>query len=54
MFLVSGAGKATIVRDVLEDPPDVQKHPSSGVQPKDGTVTWLLDTAAASKLPPGS
>jgi 6-phosphogluconolactonase len=52
MFLVSGAGKATIVRDVLEGPCDVQKHPSCGVRPKDGIVTWLLDTAAASNLNP--
>jgi 6-phosphogluconolactonase len=50
MFLVGGAGKATIVRDVLEQPCDVQKHPACGVRPKDGTITWLLDEAAASKL----
>lgn len=50
MFLVSGAGKATIVREVLEGNCDVQQHPSRGVRPKNGIVTWLLDTAAASKL----
>jgi 6-phosphogluconolactonase len=52
MFLVSGAGKATIVREVLEGTCDVQQHPSRGVRPKDGIVTWLLDNAAASKLTP--
>ncbi len=50
MFLVSGAAKATIVHDVLDNPPDAHKHPSSGVQPKTGKLIWLLDEPAASML----
>jgi 6-phosphogluconolactonase len=50
MFLVSGAAKATIVHEVLDAPPDVHKHPASGVRPTDGKLTWLLDVPAASLL----
>jgi 6-phosphogluconolactonase len=50
MFLVSGAAKATIVHEVLDNPPDVYKHPSSGVQPNHGKLIWLLDEPAASSL----
>ena len=50
MFLVSGPAKATIVHQVLDEPPDVQKHPSSGVQPASGKLTWMLDEPAAKLL----
>ncbi|HTQ38995.1 MAG TPA: 6-phosphogluconolactonase [Pirellulales bacterium] len=52
MFLVSGAGKASIVQEVLEGPPDVHKHPACGVQPIPGKLTWLLDEPAAKLLTP--
>jgi 6-phosphogluconolactonase len=50
MFFVSGAGKAEMVHEVLDDPPDRHKHPSSGVQPTNGKLIWLLDASAASLL----
>lgn len=50
MFLVSGAAKATIVHEVLDARPNVHLHPSSGVQPTDGKLTWLLDVPAAGLL----
>jgi 6-phosphogluconolactonase len=50
MFLVSGSGKATIVADVLEGGKTKEEHPALGVQPVPGTLTWLLDNAAAAKL----
>ena len=55
-FLVSGEAKAGIVREVLEGGRPREVHPSAGVQPADGAVTWLLDEAAASRLskPPAS
>jgi 6-phosphogluconolactonase len=49
MFLVSGPAKATIVHEVLDNPPDLHKHPSSGVLPS-GKLVWLLDEPAASQL----
>lgn len=48
MFMVSGADKADMVREVLEGrhtPP----YPAQIVEPQD-TLLWLLDEAAASKL----
>ncbi len=50
LFLVGGAEKADAVQQVLEGPYDPAEYPSQGVQTPDGTVTFLLDTAAASKL----
>jgi 6-phosphogluconolactonase len=48
MFLVSGADKAHIVREVLET--ENAKLPSQKVRPADGGLLWLLDRAAASTL----
>ncbi len=49
-FLVAGEAKAGIVQEVLEGHRRREAHPSEGVQPTDGTLTWLLDEAAASRL----
>jgi 6-phosphogluconolactonase len=50
LFLVGGAEKADAVQQVLEGPLDPAEYPSQGVQTPEGTVTFLLDAAAASKL----
>jgi 6-phosphogluconolactonase len=50
MFLVAGAGKAAVARDVLDGKADVAVHPASGVRPVNGKLIWLLDEAAASAL----
>lgn len=50
LFLVSGAEKAAAVRDTLEGPRDVDRHPAQVIAPARGTVLWLLDRAAASQL----
>jgi 6-phosphogluconolactonase len=47
MFLVSGESKAAALRDVLEGHADRRERPAAGVQPADGTVTWLVDRDAA-------
>jgi len=49
-FLVSGAGKAEVLRRVLFEfhHPDVL--PSQGVSPTSGDLRWLVDADAASKL----
>ena len=52
-FLVSGAAKADIVGEVIAGKRGREAHPSEGVQPSDGTVTWLLDHDAAAKLKGG-
>ncbi len=50
VFLVSGAKKAEIARDVIESDPNENDYPAANVMPTQGTLTWLLDREAASKL----
>jgi 6-phosphogluconolactonase len=45
MFLVSGADKANIVHEVLEN--ENANLPSQKVHPADGRLLWILDRAAA-------
>src|ERR1051326_4103920 len=44
LFLVSGAEKAGIVKEVLEGP---KKYPAQFVQPTQGQLLWMLDKDAA-------
>jgi 6-phosphogluconolactonase len=48
LFLVTGSTKAEIVQSVLEGP--AGRLPAQQVRPTAGGLTWLLDTAAASRL----
>jgi 6-phosphogluconolactonase len=48
VFLVSGAGKAEIVHQILEGPGE--ELPAQRVHPSDGRLVWLLDRAAAAGL----
>ncbi len=50
LFMVSGATKAEVLREVLEGPADPNRLPAQIIKPTDGTVEWLLDRAAASGL----
>ncbi len=50
LFLVSGAEKAQIVKEVLEGP---KKYPAQFVQPTNGELIWMLDKEAASQLSHG-
>ena len=43
VFLVSGAEKAKIVKEVLEGP---EKYPAQAVKPTHGELLWMLDKAA--------
>ncbi len=54
VFVVTGAAKAAIVAEVLEGPRAPKKIPAQGVAPVHGTVTWLLDEAAAGELSEGA
>jgi 6-phosphogluconolactonase len=49
-FLVSGQNKAEALRDVLEGQPSREQRPAVWVRPEDGTLTWLVDEAAAGRL----
>ncbi len=49
LFIVSGAGKAEIVKAVLTSSGSA-KYPSQRVQPENGRLLWLLDREAARLL----
>lgn len=53
-FLVAGKTKAGAVHRALVGPCDVQTCPAVGVDPVDGTVTWWVDSAAATFLSPAA
>jgi 6-phosphogluconolactonase len=50
LFLVSGQDKAEVVGRVLSGDAEL---PASRVHPSDGELIWLLEKAAASRLPEG-
>lgn len=54
LFLVTGADKAQAVWNVLQGPLDVDQYPAQCVREAQGSVSWFLDKAAASKLDPES
>src|ERR1035438_3888099 len=51
-FLISGADKAEILKEVLTGPRDVERLPSQLIWPSSGILTLILDKAAAALLPP--
>jgi 6-phosphogluconolactonase len=50
LFLVTGAGKAPVLRDVLQGGGGAARYPAQLVRPDRGTVVWLVDRDAAGKL----
>ena len=49
-FLVTGADKAPALAAVLEGPSHPEHLPAQLIKPDSGSVTWLVDRQAASKL----
>ena len=55
LFLVTGSGKASMVRALLEPRAKAERTlPAALVKPRDGRVIWLLDQPAASALSPST
>jgi 6-phosphogluconolactonase len=50
-FLIGGADKAAILKEVFVGPRDVERLPSQLIRPASGILTLLLDRAAAALLP---
>ncbi len=50
VFLVAGTEKAWAVREVLEGQAAVEEVPARGVDPAQGTLTFMLDRASAAWL----
>ncbi len=49
-FLAEGAGKAQMLRNVLEGPYQPDVWPSQLIQPVSGELHWLVNAAAAAKI----
>ena len=47
IVLVSGAGKAQRLQEVLEGPPDPKRLPAQLIRPAAGRMTWIVDAPAA-------
>lgn len=50
MFLVTGASKAEALYSVLHGPHQPEEYPSQLIAPREGTLLWLVDQAAAARL----
>ncbi len=50
LFLVTGANKAKALYEVLSGVPNPELWPAQRIAPRDGRVTWLVDSAAAQLL----
>ena len=50
IFLAAGADKASVLHEVLEGPPALERLPSQGIRPDAGDLVWLVDRAAAAQL----
>jgi 6-phosphogluconolactonase len=49
-FIAGGADKAETLRDVLEGPYQPEVYPSQLIRPKNGSLLWMVDEAAARLL----
>lgn len=50
-FLIGGADKAGVLKEVLTGPKDIDRLPSQLIWPSSGILTLILDKSAASQLP---
>ena len=53
IFMVTGADKALALKGVLEGPYEPEQLPSQLIQPRNGKLQWLVDTAAGGMLSTG-
>ena len=51
VFMAGGEKKAIHLAEVLSDRYNPAKYPAQRIKPKDGRLIWLVDEAAASRLP---
>jgi 6-phosphogluconolactonase len=50
-FLVTGPDKSDVLHDVLYGPRDPERLPAQLITPEQGRLVWLVDKAAAARLP---
>lgn len=49
-FLVTGSGKADMVKTVLDGEQNLSLYPAQRIRPKNGNLLWFLDKKAASQI----
>jgi 6-phosphogluconolactonase len=49
-FLVAGEDKTETIKNVLEGPYQPDLYPSQLIQPRNGTLLWMVDEAAVRLL----
>ena len=49
-FIVRGSKKSALVKSIIEETSESELLPAAKVRPKDGTVTWFLDSEAGKEL----
>jgi 6-phosphogluconolactonase len=54
VFEIDGASKTDVLAEVLTGPRDIERLPSQLIRPSNGKLLFLLDEAAAAKLPPAT
>ncbi|MGH7620930.1 MAG: 6-phosphogluconolactonase, partial [Gemmatimonadaceae bacterium] len=50
VFIVSGSGKASVMKQVLDGPRQPRELPAQLIAPVSGQLRWLVDAAAAAQL----
>ena len=51
VFMATGEKKAQTLAEVLSDRYNPELYPAQRIEPEDGSLIWLVDESAASKLP---
>ena len=51
VFMATGEKKANTLAEVMSDRYNPERYPAQRIDPSDGRLIWLVDGAAASKLP---
>jgi 6-phosphogluconolactonase len=51
-FLVTGAGKSGIIRQIIKAEPEASRYPAFHIKPVNGDMDWYLDSSAANQLNP--
>jgi 6-phosphogluconolactonase len=49
-FMVTGANKSPVIRQIMHTEPEAQRYPAFYIKPVNGDLDWYLDAAAANQL----
>ncbi len=49
-FLVTGANKSSIIRQIIREEPEAKRFPAFHIKPVNGDMDWYLDASAANQL----